>query len=422
MASFSCYDIRSEFPELGRGVSYLDNAASTLKPRRVVEAMREFSYLRYANVHRGVHRLSMEASRAYEDAHEVVGKFVGGSWDEVVFVRNSTEAMQLASLAALFNGYIGEGDEVVVTESEHHSTLLPWLRVAKLARAKVKLLPVDERGVPRWDLLESYVGERTKVVAFNHVSNVTGYVNPVHKVASAVRKINSEALIVLDAAQSVPHVPVDFRRMGVDMAVFSGHKMLGPTGIGVLWGRRELLESMEPPLGGGGTVRRVRVEEDSRVAVEWDSTPWKFEAGTPPIIEAVGLAEAVSMLRELGMENVSAHEKQLTRTAMKLLIDAAGDYIDFVGPRDPTLRHGIISFNLKGVNPDEVGLLLDRRGVAVRTGLHCAHILHDRLGYPQGSVRASFYIYNCPDDLEKLADGVSHIASKAKNTARKPGK
>jgi cysteine desulfurase/selenocysteine lyase len=402
-----CRSLRSEFPELGRGVVYLDNAASTLKPRRVVEAMREFMYVSYANVHRGLHRLSMEASKAYEDAHEVVGRFVGGGWEEVVFLRNSTEAMQTAALLAVFNGILGRGDEVVLTEAEHHSTLLPWLRAARLVGARVKLVPVDGRGVPRWGELAGLIGERTRVVAFHHVSNVTGAVSPVREVVREARRVG--ALVVLDAAQSVPHMPVDFRELGVDMAVFSGHKMLGPTGIGVLWGRRELLEKLEPPLAGGGTVKRVRLEGGS-VRVEWEAIPWRFEAGTPPIVEAVGLAEAVNMLREIGMENVASHERRLTEAALKALgaLEDEG-LLEIVGPRSPGERHGIVSFHSRLVSPDEMGVLLDRRGIAVRTGLHCAHILHDRVGAPSGTVRASFYIYNCPDDVEALASAVEDI-------------
>ncbi len=407
MPGFDCSVVRSEFPSLERGIIYLDNAASTLKPRRVVEAMREFSYTSYANVHRGVHTLSMEASKRYEDAHETVGRLVGGSWDEIVFVRNTTEAMQLAALSLALNGVL-RGGEVIVTEADHHSTLLPWVRAARLGGASVKLLPVDDRGVPRWDLLGELLSEKTRVVAFGHVSNVTGAVAPVEDIAKAARSVG--ALVVLDSAQGVPHLPVDFRGMGVDIAAFSGHKMLGPTGIGVLWARRDLLEELEPPLGGGGTVSRVRLSPSGGVSIEWDEPPWKFEAGTPPIIEAIGLAEAAEMLREIGMSEIARHEDLLTEKTMKLLEPLHEEgVIRYVGPSSPGERHGIVSFVARGRNPDEIGLLLDRRGIAVRTGLHCAHILHDRLGVPEGSVRASFYIYNCPSDVEALATALEDI-------------
>ncbi|GBF09161.1 probable cysteine desulfurase [Aeropyrum pernix] len=406
MPGFSCYEVRSEFPELERGIVYLDNAASTLKPRRVVEAMREFSYRSYANVHRGVHRLSMEASKAYEDAHEVVARLVGGSWDEVVFTRNTTEAMQLAALTLAYNGLL-RGGEVLVTAADHHSTLLPWVRAARLGGGRARILPLDGRGVPRWDLLEDYITEDTRAVAVGHVSNVTGAVAPVEDIVKAAKRVG--ALVVLDSAQGVPHLPVDFRRMGVDMAAFSGHKMLGPTGIGVLWARRDLLEELEPPLGGGGTVSRVRLQGGS-VEIEWEEPPWKFEAGTPPIIEAVGLAEAADMLMEIGMEHVARHEDELTSHTMKLLEPLYSEgLIRYVGPDKPGERHGIVSITTHLKSPDELGLLLDRRGIAVRTGLHCAHILHDHVDASMGSVRASFYIYNCKEDAERLAEALEEI-------------
>jgi len=400
-----CYSVRGDFPELSRGITYLDNAASTLKPVSVVEAMREFSYRSYANVHRGVHRLSMEASKAYEDAHEAFAKFIGaGGWDEVVFVKNTSEAMQLVALTLYFNGYIGRGDEIIVTMAEHHSTLLPWWRIAKMAGARIKLLPLDSEGRPLWDRLDSMITERTRVVAFAHVSNVTGYVSPVREVARRAHKAG--ALVVLDAAQSAPHLRFNVRELEVDFAAMSGHKMLGPTGIGVLWGRRDLLEELEPPLGAGGTVIRSRLV-GGEVRVEWEEPPWKFESGTPPIIEAVGLAKAVEYLGKIGMDNVESHERRLTEVAMKLLSEIEG--LSFVGPSRPGERHGIVSFNVEGEDPDTLGLLLDSKKVAVRTGLHCAHILHDHLGYPKGSVRASVYIYNCPEDLERLYEALREI-------------
>ena len=416
MPGLDCEALRREFPEIEeRGVVYLDNAASTLKPRRVVEAMREFSYRSYANVHRGIHRLSREASRAYEEAHERVARLVGASWDEIVFLRNTTEAMQTAAMLVVANKLLGPGDEVLVTEADHHSTLLPWLAAARMAGARLRLLPVGGDGVPQWERLGEYLTERTRVVAFGHVSNVTGAVAPVERVAREAHSVG--ALVVLDAAQSVPHMPVDFHRLGVDFAAFSGHKMMGPTGIGVLWGRRDLLEELEPHMGGGGTVARVRLE-GGEIRVEWAEPPWRFEAGTPPIIEAVGLAEAADMLRDVGPGRVAEHEAMLVERLMRALEPLASEgLLRYAGPREPGRRHGIVSFSLKGMSPEEVGLLLDRRGIAVRTGLHCAHILHDRIGMPQGSVRASFYLYNCPWEADRLAEAVAEAAERARRRA-----
>ncbi len=402
-----CSVVRLDFPEIKhRDVVYLDSAASSLKPWSVIEAMKFFMEHSYANVHRGVYAISMEASRAYEEAHEIVARFINArSWDEVIFVKNTTEAVQLLALTLAFNKVVGRGDEVIVTEADHHSNIIPWVRVARMIGAKVKLLPVNDKGIPRWELLEEMVSERTRIISFSHASNVTGYVNDVRRVARIAHSVG--ALVALDGAQSVPHMRVDVRELEVDFIAFSGHKMLGPTGIGVLWGRRDVMEDLEPPLGGGGTVKRVRLGEGD-VSIEWDELPWRFEAGTPPIVEAVGLAEAVRYLERLGMENVEYHERKLTAYTLKRL-EELGDKIRVLGPRDASVKLGIVAFNVGEVDPSMVGLWLDQHGIAVRTGLHCAHILHDRLGAPNGSVRASFYIYNCIEDIDRMVDSVEEL-------------
>ena len=403
-----CATIRQDFDVIVKeGITYLDNAASTLKPRQVIEAMTDFMKESYANVHRGVHRLSVRASTAYESAHEAVAKFIGAdSWEEVIFLKNTTEASQLLVETLITNGVIGEGDEVVLTEAEHHSILLPWVRAVRRAGAKIRIVPVNGEGVPKWDVLDNLLSERTRAVVFAHVSNVTGYVTNVKEVVRKAKSVN--ALVVLDAAQSVPHMPFDVKDLGIDFALFSGHKMLGPTGIGVLWGRADLLRGLEPPIGGGGSVRDVLISGDG-VRVEWDDPPWRFEAGTPPIIEAVGLAEAVAYLRRVGMSNVAEHERELTARALAKLSGING--VEIIGPKTPGRRHGIVSFVVKGHNPDAVGVWLDSRKIAVRTGKHCAHPLHYRLGI-EGTVRASFYIYNCVDDVEKLSTAIREYVAR----------
>ncbi|MEM4971665.1 MAG: cysteine desulfurase [Sulfolobales archaeon] len=403
---------REDFPEIiNRGVIYLDNAASTLKPRQVIEAMTSFMVNSYANIHRGVYALSIEASRAYEDAHEEVAKLIGGSWDEVVFVKNATEAIQLAILALAYNGFLREGDEVIATEADHHSLLLPLARVSKAFKARLKLIPIDSEGRPRWDLLPRIISNRTKVIGFSHKSNVTGFTSNAKEIAKIAHEYG--ALVIVDGAQSVPHMPVNVRDSEIDFLAFSGHKMLGPSGIGVLWGKRELLEELEPPLGGGGTVKSVWLE-DNEVRIEWEEIPWRFEAGTPPIIEAIGLLEAARYLRRIGMEKIYSYEERLTRYAMKML-EELGEYIRVLGPRDPSERSGIISFVVKGANPNTIGMWLDRYNIAVRTGLHCAHILHRHMGYPEGSVRASFYVYNCENDIIALVNALKEYIARNKS-------
>jgi len=396
-----CLAPREDFPELvNRGIVYLDNAASTLKPRRVIDAMGDFMSSSYANIHRGVYGLSIEASRAYEDAHEDVAKFIGASWDEVVFVKNTTEAIQLAVLTLAFNGLLGQGDEIIATEADHHSLLLPLARISKITGAKLKLLPVDSEGRPVWEALSSIVTKRTRVIGFSHKSNVTGYISNAREVAKIAHEHG--ALVIVDGAQSVPHMPVDVKDLGADFLAFSGHKMLGPSGIGVLWGRRELLERLEPPLGGGGTVKRVRLGVEGAVEVEWEDLPWRFEAGTPPIVEAIGLSEAIRYIERIGVERIYEHEVALTEHMMRE-IEELWSHVDVIGPRTPRERSGIVSFAVRDESPDSVGMWLDRHGIAVRTGLHCAHILHDRIGHPRGSIRASFYVYNCEEDVETLS-------------------
>ncbi len=398
-----CLAPREDFPEIiERGVIYLDSAASTLKPRQVVEAMARFAIHSYSNVHRGVYGLSIEASKAYEDSHEDVARFVGGRWDEVIFVRNTSEAIQLAVLTLLFNGYIKQGDEIIATQADHHSLILPLARVARFIGAKLRAIPLDSEGKPMWDLLPSIISKRTRVVAFSHKSNVTGYTSDAKKIAKMAHE--QGALVIVDGAQSVPYMKIDVRDLDIDFLAFSSHKMLGPTGIGVLWGRIDLLEKLEPPLGGGGTVKRVRlVGEDLEIL--WEESPWKFEAGTPPIIEAIGLSEAVRYLERIGIEKIYEHVGRLTEIAIRSL-ERLGDPIEIIGPRDPGKRSGIATFTIKGSSPDTVGMWLDRRRIAVRTGLHCAHMLHDSLGRGDGSVRASFYVYNCEEDVEALVDAI----------------
>ncbi|MEM3739804.1 MAG: SufS family cysteine desulfurase [Candidatus Korarchaeum sp.] len=401
-------ELREDFPILkvevnGRQLIYFDNAATTQKPRQVIEAEREFYERLNANVHRGIHYLSREASELYERAHETLARFINADADEVIFTSNTTDAINIVAWGwAVWN--IRSGERIVTTEMEHHSNMLPWRLVARLTGCEVAYVGVDEEGVPRMEEAERLIDERTKLVAISGMSNVTGFIPDIEGFIKLAREVG--ALVLVDGAQMVPHMPVDVKKLDVDFLAFSGHKMLGPTGTGVLYGKREVLAGMEPAKPGGGTIEDVTLDGQS-----WAELPWRQEGGTPNIAGGIGLAAAAEYLMRVGMERVRAHEVNLTERALKLLSEVEG--LILYGPRDARRRGGIVAFNVKGIDPHMVGALLDARGIAVRTGLHCAHPLHRRMGAPQGTVRASFYLYNTEEEVEVLADelrGISRLS------------
>ncbi|MEB3755442.1 MAG: cysteine desulfurase [Desulfurococcales archaeon] len=398
--------IRLDFPEIVDGLIYLDNAASTLKPISVVEEMRSFSLHEYANVHRGAYKLSIEASVKYDKAREKVARFINAEPSEVVFTYNSTDSLRRIALILLGNKVVSKGDEILITEAEHHSNILPWRGLARLSGASLRILPVDSEGVPRWDMLDDYLTERTKVFAFGHVSNVTGSIAPVEEVARKAKERGT--IVVLDSAQGAPHLSINVKDMNIDFLAFSGHKMLGPTGIGVLWMNRDLSEKLEPVFGGGGTIIDV-YKDDDQVNVEWDESPLKWEPGTPPIIEAIGLSKAVEYLENIGMYEITRYEEELTKLLFDLLEDSIRNKIRILGPLDPKRRLGIVSFTVEGYTVDAVALYLSRRGIAVRTGKHCAHPLHYALKANEGSVRASLYLYNTENDVERFVEAIESL-------------
>ncbi|MCX8208367.1 MAG: cysteine desulfurase [Sulfolobales archaeon] len=405
---FNPYEIRRDFPILsrvirGRKLVYLDNAATSQKPKQVVAAIAKYYLWHNANVHRGLHTLSQEASQMYEEAHEYVAKFVNArSWDEVVFTHNVTEAINLVAFTwGLSN--VGPGDEIVVTVMEHHSNMLPWRKLAKIRGARVVYVDITDGGELTYESFEKLLNKRTKVVAVTLMSNVLGTITA--DVVKRVAKLAHEygAVVVADGAQYVPHAPTDVRELGVDFLGFSGHKMLGPMGIGVLWGRREILEELEPFKTGGDTIKEVTLED-----VVWHDIPWRFEAGTPNVGGAVGLKAAVEYLMKLGMDSVREHEKELVRYTFKRFNEELGDEVEIYGHKDPEVRGGVIAFNVKGLNHHTVGMALDMFGIAVRTGMHCAHPLHRRLGL-SGSVRASYYVYNIKEEVDELTTSLKTI-------------
>ena len=401
--------IRADFPILartvrgGRPLVYLDSGATAQRPRPVLDAERSFLEQHNAAVHRGAHQLAEEATDAYESARARIAAFVGADPGEVVFTKNATEGINLVAYAmsnAVTAGpeaerfRIGSGDEIVVTELEHHANLVPWQELCRRTGATLRWYSVTPEGRVDLDSLE--LTDRTKIVAFAHQSNVLGTVLPVAELTRRAREVG--ALVLLDACQSVPHMPVNLTELGVDFAVFSGHKMLGPSGVGVLYGRAELLAAMPPFLTGGSMIEMVRMEGST-----FAPPPQRFEAGVPMTSQAVGLAAAVDYLTEIGMDAVAAHERELTEQAIAELSAVPG--VRIVGPLTTEDRGGAVAFVVDGVHAHDVGQVLDDRGVAIRVGHHCAWPLHRRFGVA-ATARASFGVYNTPEEVIALVDGV----------------
>ncbi|WP_241432367.1 bifunctional cysteine desulfurase/selenocysteine lyase SufS [Halogeometricum borinquense] len=404
--------IREDFPILDRKVGgdftvpgegdgdslplvYLDNAATTQTPKQVVDAIVEYYYGYNSNVHRGIHHLSQEASVAYENAHDRVAEFIGASGrEEIVFTKNTTEAMNLVAYAWGLEE-LEPGDKVVLTEMEHHASLVTWQQIAKKTGASVEYIRVDEDGRLDMDHAADLIDEDTKMVSVVHISNTLGTVNPVSELADMAHEVGS--YIFVDGAQSVPTRPVDVTDIDADFFAFSGHKMLGPTGIGVLYGKEEILEEMTPYLYGGEMIRRVTYDDST-----WEDLPWKFEAGTPVIEQGIALHAAIDYLDEIGMENVQAHEERLAAYAYDRL--AEFDDIEIYGPPGDE-RGGLVAFNLDGVHAHDLSSILNDHAVAVRAGDHCTQPLHDKLDIA-ASTRASFYVYNTYDEVDKLIEAV----------------
>jgi len=393
--------IRADFPILARQVHgkklvFLDSAASSQKPRQVIDAMDDYYRHSHANVHRGVHALSEEATDLYEAARKKVTKFIGSkSSREVIWTRNATESINLVAYS-WGRANVHEGDEILSTEMEHHANIVPWQLLAQEKGAKVRYIPINDDGTLKLDALDQLLTPRTRLVAVAHMSNVLGTINPVKEIVQ--RAHAAGAVCLVDGAQSVPHLAVNVQELGCDFMAFSGHKMCGPTGIGVLWGRRDLLQAMPPFLSGGEMIRRVTFE-----GAEWNDLPNKFEAGTPAIAEAIGLGVAVDYLAGLGMEAVRAHEQAIVAYALERLSEVPG--LTLYGPSDPELHGGLATFTLDGVHPHDLATILDAEGVAVRAGHHCAMPLHLRLGLP-ATTRASFYIYTLREEIDALVEGL----------------
>ena len=395
--------IREDFPVLKRRIGqhslvYLDNAATSQKPRQVIDAISSFYGECNANVHRGSHTLSNEASVLWERARKTIAKFVNASPDDVIFTRNATESLNLAAYT-LFRSVLRPGDEVVVTRMEHHSNLVPWQQLAIDRGITVKYARVTSGGLLDMEDFRRLLNGRVKIAAFTHCSNILGTVNPVKEITSLVKEAG--AIAVVDGCQAVPHMKVDVQDIGCDFYAFSGHKMLGPTGIGVLWGRHQMLDQLPPFLFGGDMISSVSLESTT-----FNLVPRKFEAGTPNVAGGIALAEAVRYLDSVGMESVRAHEKELLSYALKRMKEIPG--LILYGPEDVDLRSGVLSFNIDGVHPHDVAQILDDMGVAVRSGDHCGQPLMKELGL-RGGVRASFYLYNTLEEVDVLIEGVRKV-------------
>jgi cysteine desulfurase / selenocysteine lyase len=405
-AKLDARKLRSDFPIFeqeirGKPLAYLDSAVSAHKPRQVLDKLREFYESQYANVHRGVYTLSEIATAEYEGAREKVARFVNAPAPrEVVFTHGATESINLVAYAWGLDN-LGPGDVVVVTELEHHSNFVPWQYIAKRTGAAFKAIPLDDQGELQLGALDE-IGRsgNVKVVANNLVSNALGTINPVEKLAAWAHE--QGAIMVVDAAQAAPHHAIDVQELGCDFLAFSSHKMCGPTSVGALWGRAELLESMSPFNLGGHMIRSVKLEETT-----WGQIPFKFEAGTQPIAEAVGFGAAVDYLTDIGMDSIEEYERELLVYALEKLADVPG--LIAYGPA-PERRAGIVSFNIEGVHPHDVAQVLDMEGVAIRAGHHCCQPLMAKLGVAATN-RASFYLYTIPEEIDRLAEGL-HKAHK----------
>ena len=402
--------LREDFPLLerkinGKPIVYLDSAATSLKPRAVVEAMRKYYEEYTANIHRGVYRLSEEATAAYEGAREKVAKFIGAKTNEMVFVGNATEAINLVAYS-WGEENIKEGDEIVLTVMEHHANLVPWQQLAIRKGARLKYVQLLENGLLDMDNFRQLLSERTRLVAVTQVSNVLGTVNPVKELINKFRVSGFEFRVLVDGAQAAGHMKVDVKELGCDWYVWSGHKMLGPTGIGVLWGREELLNEMRPWQFGGEMIMEVDWERSS-----FKETPYKFEAGTPAIAEAIGLGAAVDYLESLGMEKIREHEMGLVGYGLRALKSIKG--LRAYGSEKVSDRGGVIAFSIEGIHPHDLAQVLDEDNVYIRAGHHCAMPLHKYLGLA-ATARVSFYVYNTTGEIELLVEGIEKAKRKLK--------
>ena len=405
--TYSLEDIRKDFPVLNRRVRddkklvYLDNAATTQKPNQVIDAITDYYQNHNSNIHRAVHALAEESTEAFEVTRDKVAKFLNiQNREEIVFVKGTTEAINLVAYA-WGRDNVQKGDVVITTEYEHHSNIVPWQLLTQDRGAELKYIDIDDNGELMLEQLDEYLATgKVKLVAISHVSNVLGTITDVQKVIKKCK--NAGAKILVDGAQAVPHMKVDITNLGCDFYAFSAHKMLGPTGVGVLWARKELLENMRPFQGGGDMIREVHKYETT-----WNDLPYKFEAGTPNVADVICFSAAIDYLVNIGIDNVRNHEIELTKYALEKMSKVKG--LTIYGPKDPQKASGVISFNFNDVHPHDVATIIDKNGVAIRSGHHCAQVLMEKLNVAATN-RASFYIYTTKDEVDALIDSLEQVA------------
>ena len=398
MKLLSMNEINEEFPILNRKINgkrmvYLDSAATSQKPLQVIKAVDDYYRNYNANVHRGIYQLSVEATEAYESAHDEVASLINANPEEIIFTRGTTESLNLVAYS--LGNKIKDG-EILLSKMEHHSNLVPWQQLAKRNNLKLKFFNITENGELDLSNINELINKNTKIVSLTQVSNVLGTINPVKEIAKIAH--DSNALFVADSAQGVPHMEVNVKNLDVDFLAFSGHKMLAPTGIGALYGKKEILEEMDPFMFGGDMIREVKLNEST-----WNTLPWKFEAGTPNISGGIGFGAAVKYIKKIGIDNIENHEKNIVKYAYDKLNEM--DNVEIYGPEK---RSGLISFNLKGIHAHDVSSILDESGIAIRGGHHCCMPLMEHLGIA-GNARASFYIYNNEEDVDILVKGLEEV-------------
>lgn len=404
LAKMDVQKIRGEFPILhqqvnGKPLIYLDNAATSQKPQRVIEKLVQYYEQDNANIHRGIHTLAERATKAYEATREAAHKFLGSEFpEEIIFTRGVTESINLVA-ACYGKAFIHEGDEIIISELEHHSNIVPWQILCEDKKAKLKIIPINEKGELELEAFKKLLSDRTKIVAVNHASNSLGTINPIQEVIHLAHAVN--AVVLIDGAQAAAHLPIDVKALDADFYCISSHKMYGPTGVGVLYGKKALLEKMPPYMGGGEMIKEVTFKKTT-----YNDLPYKFEAGTPNIADVIAFREAILFIEELGKEKMAQYEHELLSYATERIGKIAG--VQLVGTASKKVS--VLSFVIEGIHHFDIGQMLDTRGIAVRTGHHCTQPLMDRLGI-EGTVRASFAIYNTKEEIDALAEGIQRVVN-----------